>query len=118
MKTYSGRFGGDVVRDTVDARNLVCYTRGYASQYLGRKYEPVCCHEVLGLNRAQRNDLYNRWINRRRLLCSGIYAHLFVGSLVTHDTNSLNGKQNGESLADLVEFCATNFLDVNAISVL
>jgi len=46
-------------------------------------------------------------------------SYLFVGSLITHHTNSLHGKQNRKCLGNLiVKTCFANFLNIYVISQL
>ena len=49
----------------------------------------------------------------------GPKTHLFVCSLVAHDSDCFDGKKDGECLADLVvQVCSANFLDVDVVGLL
>ena len=100
VKTYGRRLGRDVVRDAIDARDLVGDARRDTAEDVGREDEPIGGHKVLRLHGSERD-------------------HLLVCPPIAHNAHGTHGQQHRERLADaLVQARRADLLEVDRVCLL
>jgi hypothetical protein len=131
----SGRLGGDVVGDSVDAGDLVGDTGGDLSKDGRGEVEPerkkrkrnqlhysVSIHKKGGADdEAKRSGKGNSPIGSHKVIRSNSPQgdNLIVRPLVTSNTNGLDRQQRGERLGDLVvEAGRADFFNVDSVGFL
>jgi hypothetical protein len=98
--THTGWLGRDVIHDSVHAVDLVRDTARDPAEHLRREHEPVRGHKVLGLDRAQCDNL-------------------LVRPLVALHADRTDGQEHRERLRDLVvQARRADLLEVDRIRVL
>lgn len=114
--------GRDVVRDAVDAGNLVRDARRDFAENRGREVEPVLHYGVGRKISTQTRRIVSRRTHGGHEVVGGDGPEgddLVVRALVTSDTDGLDREQSGKSLRDLViEAGGPNLLDVNGVGLL